>query len=208
MAGVVVLVDEARWPWRGRRWAHLVSDSNYDELHELAQSIGLRRISFQGDHYDVDETDRARALAAGAAPVNSRELVRRLKEAGLRRRSGCEPRWQRLASSSAGADPAPVLAALEGLGPGGERLAAGIGCLGALAVAGALGLYGRPDRLAAVVDVSSPNSVVADCQVREAVDEVWLGGLRADGQRSLELFVMRYDGGDTGEARQAPIAKK
>ena len=205
---MAVLVDEARWPWQGRRWAHLVSDSNYDELHELAQSIGLRRIGFQGDHYDVDETDRDRALAAGAAPVNSRELVRRLRAAGLRRRAGGEPRWQRLAFSPAGADPDPALAALDGLGPGGERLAAGIGCLGPLAAAGALGLYGRSDRLAAVVDVSSPTSVVADCQVREAVDEVWLGGPRADGQRSLELFVMRYNGGDTGEARQAPVAKK
>ena len=205
MAGVVVLVDEARWPWRGRRWAHLVSDSNYDELHELAQSIGLRRIGFQGDHYDVDETDRARALAAGAMSVNSRELVRRLRAAGLRRRAGDEPRWQRLAFSSAGDDPDPVLAALEGLGPGGERLAVGVARLGPLAAAGALGLYGRPDRLAAIVDVSSPNSVVADRQVREAVDEVWLGGHRADGQRSLELFVMRYNG---GEARQAPVAKK
>ena len=205
---MAVLVDEARWPWRGQRWAHLVSDSSYDELHELAQSIGLRRIGFQGDHYDVDEADRGRALAAGAVPVNSRELVRRLRAAGLRQRSGGEPRWQRLASSSAGDDPDPVLAALDGLGPGGERLAAGIGCLGALAVAGALGLYDRPDRLAAVVDVSSPTSVVADRQVREAVDEVWLGGPRADGQRSLELFVMRYNGGDTGEARPAPVAKK
>lgn len=202
---MAVLVDEARWPWRGRRWAHLVSDSNYDELHELAQSIGLRRIGFQGDHYDVDETDRARALAAGAVPVNSRELVRRLRAAGLRQRSGGEPRWQRLAFSPAGDDPAPALAALDGLGPGGERLAAGIGCFGALAAAGALGLYGGPDRLAAVVDVSSPTSVVADRQVREAVDEVWLGGPRADGQRSLELFVMRYNG---GEAWQAPVAKK
>ena len=205
---MAVLVDEARWPWRGRRWAHLVSDSDYDELHELAQSIGLRRIGFQGDHYDVDETDRARALAAGAVPVNSRELVRRLRMAGLRRRSGDEPRWQLLASSPAGANPDPALAAFKGLGLGGERLTAGIGCLGSLAVAGSLSLYGRPDRLAVVVDVSPPASVAADHRVRSAVDEVWLGGPRADGQRSLELFVMRYNGGDTGEARQAPVAKK
>ena len=191
MAGVAVLVDEARWPWRGRRWAHLVSDSSYDELHELAQSIGLRRIGFQGDHYDVDETDRDRALAAGAVATDSRELVRRLRAAGLRRRSGSEPRWQRLASSLTGADPHEVLAALEGLGASGERLAAGIGCLGPLAMAGSLGLYGRPDRLAVVVDVSPPIPVAADHRARHAVDEVWLSGPRADGQRSLELFVVR-----------------
>lgn len=191
VAGVAVLVDEARWPWRGRRWAHLVSDSSYDELHELAQSIGLRRIGFQGDHYDVDETDRDRALASGAVATDSRELVRRLRAAGLRRRSGSEPRWQRLASSPAGADPHEVLAALEGLGASGKRLAAGIGCLGSLAAAGSLGLYGRPDCLAVVVDLSSPIPSAADHGTREAVDEVWLSGLRADGQRSLELFVVR-----------------
>lgn len=191
VAGVAVLVDEARWPWRGRRWAHLVSDSSYDELHELAQSIGLRRIGFQGDHYDVDETDRDRALAAGAVATDSRELVRRLRAAGLRRRSGSESRWQRLASSPAGADLHEVLAALEGLGASGKRLAAGIGRLGPLAVAGSLGLYGRPDRLAVVVDLSPPIPPAAGHRTREAVDEVWLSGPRADGQHSLEFFVAR-----------------
>lgn len=182
-------MDEARWPWRGRRWAHLVSDSSYDELHELAQSIGLRRIGFQGDHYDVDETDRDRALAAGAVATDSRELVRRLRAAGLRRRSGGKPRWQRLASSPAGAEPHAVLAALEGLGASGKRLAAGIGFLGPSAMAGSLGLYGCPDRLAVVVDLSTPIPSAADRRTQEAVDEVWLSGPRADGQRSLELFV-------------------
>lgn len=191
MAGVAVLVDEARWPWRGRRWAHLVSDSSYDELHELAQSIGLRRIGFQGDHYDVDEIDRDRALAARAVATDSRELVRRLRAAGLRRRSGSEPRWQRLASSPSGADPHEVLAALEGLGASGKRLSTGVNSLGTLAVAGSLGLYGRPDRLAVVVDLSPPIPSAADRWTREAVDEVWLSGPRADGQRSLELFVAR-----------------
>ena len=183
---VAVLVDEARWPWRGRLWAHLVSDSSYDELHELAQSIGLRRIGFQGDHYDVDETDRARVLAAGAVAVNSRELVRRLRAAGLRRPGG-EPRWSRLASSPSGAGPGQILDALAGLGAAGERLAAGIGCLGPLAAVGSLGLFSRP----AVIDFSPPAPVADDRRVREAVDEVWLSGPRADGQRSLELFVLR-----------------
>ena len=160
-------------------------------MHELAQSIGLRRIGFQGDHYDVDETDRDRALAAGAAATASRELVRRLRAAGLRRRSGSEPCWQRLASSPAGADTHEVLVALEKLGASGERLTAGVDRLGPLAMAGSLGLYGRPDRLAVVVDLSTPIPPAADRWTLEAVDEVWLSGPRADGQRSLELFVVR-----------------
>jgi hypothetical protein len=82
----LILVDRAVWPWRGRRWAHLVSDDTYDELHRFAQAIGKRRLSFQGDHYDVDEASRALALDAGALAVDSRELVRRMRAAGLRRR--------------------------------------------------------------------------------------------------------------------------
>ncbi|WP_419931689.1 DUF4031 domain-containing protein [Candidatus Poriferisodalis sp.] len=85
---MTILVDDARWPWRGRRWAHLVSDQSYDELHEFAARIGKRRAAFQGDHYDVDETERELALRAGAVAVNSRELVSRLRAAGLRRPRG------------------------------------------------------------------------------------------------------------------------
>ncbi|WP_419839328.1 DUF4031 domain-containing protein [Candidatus Poriferisodalis sp.] len=85
---MTILVDDALWPWRGRRWAHLVSDESYDELHRFAALIGKRRAAFQGDHYDVDETERELALRAGAVGVNSRELVSRLRAAGLRKPRG------------------------------------------------------------------------------------------------------------------------
>jgi hypothetical protein len=80
----MILVDEARWPWRGRRWAHLVSDSSYDELHLFAARLGLPRRIFQGDHYDVWTELRDAAIEAGAQPIDSRELVGRLRAAGLR----------------------------------------------------------------------------------------------------------------------------
>jgi Protein of unknown function (DUF4031) len=82
---VTILVDPAVWPWRGRRWAHLVSDHSYDELHGFAQQLGIPRRAFQGDHYDVPADLRERALAIGATAVDGRELVRRLRGAGLRR---------------------------------------------------------------------------------------------------------------------------
>jgi Protein of unknown function (DUF4031) len=82
----VILVDEARWPWRGRRWAHLVSDRSYDELHRFAAGLGIPRRAFQGDHYDITAALRRQALDLGAQPVEARELVRRLRAAGLRRR--------------------------------------------------------------------------------------------------------------------------
>ena len=81
----MILVDDALWPWRGRRWCHLVSDVSYDELHDFAQRLGVPRHVFQGDHYDLPEDRRARALELGATAIGSRELVRRLRAAGLRR---------------------------------------------------------------------------------------------------------------------------
>ncbi|QGG93746.1 DUF4031 domain-containing protein [Actinomarinicola tropica] len=88
---MTVLVDEAIWPWRGRRWAHLVSDRDLDELHALAHAIGMPYVAFQGDHYDVHEDLRDAAIALGAVPTPGRDLVRALRAAGLRRRG--TPTW-------------------------------------------------------------------------------------------------------------------
>ena len=79
-----VLIDEPRWWFRGRRWSHLVSDASLEELHEFAERAGIPRRGFQGDHYDVPEELRDDLLAQGAELVESRELVRRLRAAGLR----------------------------------------------------------------------------------------------------------------------------
>ena len=84
-----VLIDTPVWPWRGRRWSHLVSDTDYDELHAfVAEHLGMPRRAFQGDHYDVPEELYAVAVAAGAEAVGSRELLHRLLAAGLRLRKG------------------------------------------------------------------------------------------------------------------------
>ena len=82
---MTVLVDAAIWPFEGRRWAHLVSDASFEELHEFAERLGIPRRAFQGDHYDVPTEYRERAIDLGAQPGASRELVRRLRAAGLRR---------------------------------------------------------------------------------------------------------------------------
>ena len=82
---MAVLVDPAVWPWRGERWAHLVSDASYDELHEFASRLGVPRRAFQGDHYDIPGALRPRAVELGAEQVSVRELLRRLTAAGLRR---------------------------------------------------------------------------------------------------------------------------
>jgi hypothetical protein len=81
---VTILIDEALWWHRDRRWCHLVSDTSYDELHQFAQANGIPRRGFQGDHYDIPEEYRPALIAAGAVVVESRVLLRRLKAAGLR----------------------------------------------------------------------------------------------------------------------------
>ena len=86
---MAVLVDPSVWPWRGERWSHLVSDVSYDELHEFAGRLGVPRRAFQGDHYDIPSSMRLLAVELGAEQVPVRELLARLKAAGLRRPRGC-----------------------------------------------------------------------------------------------------------------------
>jgi hypothetical protein len=84
---VALLIDSPVWPWRGRRWSHLVSDVSYDELHAFVEiELGIPRRAFQGDHYDIPEDLYDIAVEAGAEPVGSRELLGRLLGAGLRLR--------------------------------------------------------------------------------------------------------------------------
>jgi hypothetical protein len=92
MQTVTVLIDRPVWPWRGRRWSHLVSDVSYDELHAfVAAELGIPRRAFQGDHYDIPEDLYDVAIEAGAVPVGARELLARLMAAGLRIRKPRPP---------------------------------------------------------------------------------------------------------------------
>lgn len=83
---MTVYIDDAVWLWRGRRWAHLMADS-LDELHALAQRLGIPRRAFQnrasGAHYDVPAELREQAIAFGARPI-SRHVDRALVKAVIR----------------------------------------------------------------------------------------------------------------------------
>lgn len=81
----MIFVDQAIWPAHGRRFAHLISDASYDELHEFAARLGLPERAFHRDHYDIPDAWVDRAVAAGATAVDARELVKRLRASGLRR---------------------------------------------------------------------------------------------------------------------------
>jgi Protein of unknown function (DUF4031) len=82
----MIFVDPPSWPGHGRLWSHLISDSSYDELHEFARAVGIPARGFERDHYDVPAEMYERVTAAGAVVISSREVVRRLEAAGLRKR--------------------------------------------------------------------------------------------------------------------------
>lgn len=85
---MTLLIDPPDVAAHGRLWSHLASDASFDELHRFAASLGIPRRGFDRDHYDVPAERYDQVVAAGAVPVSSRELVRRLHDAGLRRRKG------------------------------------------------------------------------------------------------------------------------
>lgn len=90
---MTVYIDPPVWPGHGRLWSHLVSDLSYDELHAFADRMGVPRRAFERDHYDIPQLRYTDAVDAGAVEVSSREVVRLLHGAGLRRRKGsAQPR--------------------------------------------------------------------------------------------------------------------
>jgi hypothetical protein len=85
---VAILIDAPRWVrgHDGQRFAHLVSDTSRDELHAFVASLPAERpLRFHGDHYDVPAAMCEIAVRYGATEVTTRDLVRRLRAAGLRR---------------------------------------------------------------------------------------------------------------------------
>lgn len=79
-------MDRPIWSAHDRRFAHLVSDLSFEELHGFAARLGLPPGAFHRDHYDLPDAWWGRAVAMGAEPVDPRVLVRRLRAAGLRHR--------------------------------------------------------------------------------------------------------------------------
>ncbi|MGZ8743619.1 MAG: DUF4031 domain-containing protein [Nocardioides sp.] len=83
---MTLLIDPPNSPGHGRMWSHLASDESFDELHRFAADLGIPPRGFDRDHYDIPAERYDDVVAAGATPVTSRELISRLKAAGLRRR--------------------------------------------------------------------------------------------------------------------------
>jgi hypothetical protein len=76
-------VQAARVGARNRHeWCHLIADTD-EELHTFAAKIGMLRCWFQGDHYDLTPSRRAKAVAAGAVEVDRHEFVEVLRRRRL-----------------------------------------------------------------------------------------------------------------------------
>ncbi|MFT6764865.1 MAG: hypothetical protein ACJAXA_003542 [Candidatus Aldehydirespiratoraceae bacterium] len=100
---MTILIDEARWWFQGKKWCHMVSDVSYDELLEFTDALDIPRRAFQGDHFDIPQEYREAMIDAGAVEVESRELLRRLRGAGLRL-SPTERRTRTAAAAAASDD--------------------------------------------------------------------------------------------------------
>ncbi|MFE0672067.1 DUF4031 domain-containing protein [Streptomyces sp. NPDC058867] len=97
---MTVYIDPPTWPGHGRMWSHLVSDVSFAELHAFADGLGVPRRAFErdlpharlrsrgGTPIDLPSHRYADAVAAGAVEVSSRDVVRLLTGAGLRRPKG------------------------------------------------------------------------------------------------------------------------
>jgi hypothetical protein len=82
-------VDDACMPYGRMKMCHMVADT-LDELHAMADRIGIKRKWFQvgarEPHYDICLAKRALAIEAGAVEVSTRQLVEILR--GYRERRG------------------------------------------------------------------------------------------------------------------------
>lgn len=70
---MTVYVDDAEIPFKGMKMNHMIADTE-EELHEMAEEIGLKREWYQGDHYDVSLSKKELALDKGAVEISWKEL--------------------------------------------------------------------------------------------------------------------------------------
>jgi hypothetical protein len=85
---VTVYVDNMRAKFGRLVMCHMIGDTE-QELHEMADKIGVARKWYQGDHYDIALSKRALAVAAGAVEITLRQAG---MMAGTQRRTGKLPK--------------------------------------------------------------------------------------------------------------------
>lgn len=74
-----VYVDFPLWKFGRMVMCHMMADT-IEELHDMAERLGLRRAWFQNGkhpHYDICKAKRAEAVRLGAKEVTTKELLRK-----------------------------------------------------------------------------------------------------------------------------------
>jgi len=71
---VTVYIDDMRAPFGRLIMCHMIADTE-QELHAMADRIGVRRKWYQGDHYDIALAKKKLAIAAGARLITIRQLA-------------------------------------------------------------------------------------------------------------------------------------
>jgi hypothetical protein len=75
----MVYVDDMELPYGRMIMCHMGSP-DLEELHKMAQAIGIARKWFQNDkghpHYDVCKSMKKKAIELGAVEVSGKELIR------------------------------------------------------------------------------------------------------------------------------------
>ncbi len=76
-----VYIDDAKIPWRGREWCHMLSiPPESEQLCKIARKMGLKDIWLQDEvghwpHFDVVIEYRDLAIHFGAIPITQKELA-------------------------------------------------------------------------------------------------------------------------------------
>lgn len=73
----MVYVDSQKNPYGRMLMCHMLADT-LEELHEMADKIGVARKHFQSDgtpHYDICQTKRASAIHYGATVADRKTIV-------------------------------------------------------------------------------------------------------------------------------------
>ena len=79
---MAVYVDNARIPYRRMIMCHMLADS-IEELHEMADKIGIKRKWFQTKntpHYDICLAKRTLAIENGAIEADRKKIVELIRK--------------------------------------------------------------------------------------------------------------------------------
>jgi Protein of unknown function (DUF4031) len=81
---MAVYVGTMKWPFGRMIMFHMATDGDIEELHQMADKIGIQRKWFQNKgtdkhspHYDICKSKKQLALQKGATELNDREIIRR-----------------------------------------------------------------------------------------------------------------------------------